>query len=87
MAFCTSFQRGERRTGRVRSVRGEIKYFLNICIVLDLYNCSIYVSGVHYPAILQEMVYILFTISLFLTVRFSHQQIRPKIVTLLTNYQ
>jgi len=42
--------------------------------MFDLYNCSKLVSGVQYPAILQEIVYILFKFSLFLTEMFPHQQ-------------
>ena len=56
-----------------------------ICNVLDLYNCSRLVSGVQHIAILQEMVYILFRFSLFLTERFPHQQTRPNVITLFTN--
>ena len=52
-----------------------------ICSVLDLYNCSRLVSGVQPIAILQEMVYILFTFSLFLTKRFPHQQTRLTVIT------
>ena len=36
-------------------------------------------------AILQEIVYILFSFSLFLTERFPHQQTRPNVITLFTN--
>ena len=53
-----------------------------ICSVLDLYNCSRLVSGVQHIAILQEMVYILFSLSLFLTQRFPHQQTRPNVIAL-----
>ena len=61
---------------------GSDKILVAICSVLDLYNCSRLVSGVQHPAILQEMVYILFIFSLLFTERFPHQQIRPKVTTL-----
>ena len=85
LAFCTSFQRGEGCNGRVRSEWGQIRWLVAICSVLDLYNCSRLVSGVQHPAILQEMVYILLNVSLFLTERFPHQQTRPNVITLFTN--
>ena len=53
-----------------------------ICSVLDLYNCSRLVSGVQHIAILQEIVYILFSFSLFLTERLPPQQTRPNVITL-----
>ena len=46
---------------------GSDKILVAICSVLDLYNCSRLVSGVQHIAILQEMVYILFSFSWFLT--------------------
>ena len=51
--------------------------FFAICSVLDLYNCSRLVSGVHNTATLHKIVYILYNVSLFLTERFPHQQTRP----------
>ena len=45
---------------------GSDKIWVAICSVLDLYNCSILVSSVRtvqHIAILQEMVYILFSFS------------------------
>ena len=44
---------------------GSDKIFFAICNVLDVCNCSILASGVHHPAILQEMVYIMFILSVF----------------------
>ena len=41
------------------------KIFVAICSVLDLYNCSRLVSVVQHPAILQEIMYILFIFSVF----------------------
>ena len=61
------------------------KILVAICSVLELYNCSRLVSGVQHIAILQEMVYILFSLSLFLTERFLYQQTRPNVITLFTN--
>ena len=52
---------------------GSDKIFVAICGVLYLYNCSRLVSGVHHPAILQEMVYILYMFSLFLNERLLHK--------------
>ena len=59
---------------------GADKILVAICNVLDLYNCSRLVSGVQNIVILQEIVYILFSFSLFLTERFPHQQTRLKVV-------
>ena len=56
-----------------------------ICSVPDLYNCSRLVSGLQHIAILQDIVYILFSFSLFLNERFPHQQTRPNVITLFTN--
>ena len=53
--------------------------------ILDMHNCSRLASGVHNPAILQEMVYKPFILSLFLTERFPHQQVRSIAVTFFTN--
>ena len=64
---------------------GSDKIMVAICSVLNLYNCSRLVSGVQHIAILQEMVYILFSFSRFLTERFPHQQTRPNVITLFTN--
>ena len=64
---------------------GLDKILVAICSVLDLYNCSRLVSGVQHIAILQEMVYILFSSSRFLTERFPHQQTRPNVITVFTN--
>ena len=64
---------------------GSDKILVAICSVLDLYNCSRLVSGVQHIAILQEIVYILFSFCLFLTERLPHQQSRPKVITLFTN--
>ena len=41
-------------------------------------------SGVQHPTILQEMVCSLLSFALFLTDRFPHQQMIPKVMTLLT---
>ena len=51
---------------------GSDNIFVAMCSVLDLYNCSRLVSGVDHPAIFQEMVYVMFIYSLFLTKRLPH---------------
>ena len=56
-------------------------YFVAICCDLDLYNCSRLVSGVHNTPILQEMLYVLFTLPLFLIETFPHQETKPKVIT------
>ena len=53
--------RSEGRNGRVRS-GWAVKIFVAICRVLDLHNCSRLVSGVQHPAILQEIVYRVYSV-------------------------
>ena len=51
---------GRRSLWSCKKWVGSDEIVVAICCVLDLYNCSRLVSGVQLPAILQEMVYILF---------------------------
>ena len=53
-------------------------------MVLMLYSFGRLLSGVQHPTILQEMVCSLLSFALFLTDRFPHQQMSPKVMTLLT---
>ena len=77
--YCTSFQRGYVR---IRSYKQRVGTDLfAICSVLGLHSCFILVSGAHSTAILQEMVYVLFNVFLFLTEKFPHRETTLKVIT------
>ena len=79
------FPEGIRSYWSCKKWVGSDKIWVAICSVLDLYNCSRLVSGVQHVAILQEIVHILFSLSLFFTERFPNQQITPNVITLFAN--